>query len=138
MSIGIRGFAFSLAAAILLAPFTALTAAAAKGDPVSVKLTYTECEGCHTFRENKVGPKYCGVVGRKAASLTDYPSYFEALRSSGLAWDVKTLDEFLAEPYSYLPGTAMGYVGISDKESRVDLIAYMALMGSDPNICGVK
>ena len=96
---------------------------------------YTECEGCHSLKDNKLGPRHCGLIGRKAGSVSDYPSYSHAMRESGLTWDVKTLSDFLAEPFSYLPETGMGYIGIFDQQSRLDLIAYLDKQGKDPSVC---
>ena len=125
----------SLATTVLLIASSTAFAAAHKGDPVSGKLMYTECEGCHAFRENKIGPKHCGLIGRKAASLPDYANYSIALKDSGLTWDVKTLSAFIAEPLSFVPETSMGYVGISDEESRIDLIAYIEQQSKNPAVC---
>ncbi len=129
------GIVGGFAAVVLIAASHAAFAAAHKGDPVSGKLMYTECEGCHAFGENKIGPNHCGLVGRKAASRTDYASYSNAMKESGLTWDIKTLSAFIAEPLSFVPDTAMGYVGISDEESRLDLIAYIEQQSKDPKVC---
>lgn len=121
--------------AVIVAPLPALAAAAHKGDPVVGKLMYTECAGCHAFRDNKIGPRHCGLIGRKAAGVPDFKSYSEAMRKSGLVWNEKTLNEFLASPLSYVPETLMGYAGIDDEKSRIDLIAYIKQMSDDPKIC---
>lgn len=131
--VGLKICTLGFAAALFVAPVSAF--AAAKGDPAAGKVMYTECEGCHSLKENKVGPRHCGVVGRKAGSVADYPNYSHEMKDSGLTWDVKTLSEFLAEPFSYVSGTRMGYIGISDEQSRLDLIAYLEEQSKDPNIC---
>ena len=51
--------------------------------------------------------------------------YSEAMKRSKITWKEKTLDRFLANPLKTVPGTAMGYAGIPDKEERADLIAYL-------------
>lgn len=137
--IALRCFVLSLAAGCLIAPTAVLAGAAPKkGDPASGKLLYAECEGCHALAENKIGPKHCGLVGRKAAAVPDFASYSDAMRTSGLTWDAKTLDAFLAEPFSYVSGTVMGYAGIPDQKSRIDLIAYLEQAGKDPAVCGAN
>ncbi len=131
---GLSRFAFGFfAAAVLVAPVSVF--AATKGDPAAGEKMYTECEGCHSLKDNKLGPRHCGLIGRKAGSVSDYPSYSHAMRESGLTWDVKTLSDFLAEPFSYLPETGMGYIGIFDQQSRLDLIAYLDKQGKDPSVC---
>ena len=137
---GFQRCAFGIVAAgVIAAPLIAFAGSAApKGDPAAGKVLYVECEGCHALQENRVGPKHCGVVGRKVAAVPDYPSYSEAMRSSGLVWDPKTLDEFLTEPFSYVSGTTMGYAGLTEDQQRADLIAYLDQAGKDPAVCGAE
>ena len=128
---------------VLLSAVTALLAACSgggggpKGDAVRGETLYAQCAGCHKLQENFTGPMHCGLVGRKAGSVPDFP-YSEAMRSSGLTWDAKTLDEFLASPISYVPGTMMGFAGLHDAQDRADLIAYLQRAGSDPASCAPK
>jgi cytochrome c len=111
-------------------------AAAPKGDPAHGEELYEECAGCHSMTENVIGPRHCGVVGRKAGSVSDYPSYTDVMKESGITWTPEKLDEFLASPLSYLSGTAMGFAGIGDAQHRADVIAYLQKAGSDPATCG--
>src|SRR4051812_6668053 len=84
-------------------------AAAPAGDAVQGKAFYeAECKGCHGVNETVVGPKHCGVVGRKAGSVEGY-AYSGVMKDAGFHWDAKRLDEFLMAPISYLNGTNMGY-----------------------------
>ena len=129
------GLVGGLFAAVFLIASNTAFAAPHQGDPASGKLMYQECEGCHAFNEHKIGPKHCGLIGRKAASMADYPSYSHAMKDSGLTWDIKTLNAFLAEPLSFVPETGMGYIGISDEVSRIDLIAYIEQQNKDPAVC---
>jgi len=52
--------------------------------------------------------------------------YSDAMRRSNIVWDARILDRFLANPMKAVPGTAMGYAGITDSKARADLIAYLA------------
>lgn len=119
------------ASAVLLA---ACGSGGPKGDPVHGEQVYAQCQGCHKLQENFTGPKHCGVVGRKAGSVSDF-AYSEAMKSSGLTWDAKTLDEFLTSPISYVPGTMMGFAGLPDAKDRADVIAYLDKAGKDPATC---
>ena len=110
-------------------------AAAPKGDPARGETVYEECSGCHSLTENVIGPRHCGVVGRKAGSVADFPSYTSVMKESGITWDPAKLDEFLTSPLSYLSGTAMGFVGLSDPGARADVIAYLEKAGKDPALC---
>ena len=82
------------------------------------------CTDCHTLGATSQGPDLVGVVGRKAASLPDYP-YTDALRGSGLTWTPDNLDRFLSGPRQLVPGTAMDAI-VPTEDERRDLIAYLA------------
>lgn len=97
---------------------------------------YEECSGCHALKENLIGPKHCGVFGRKAGAVPDF-TYSAVMHSAGFSWDDKHLDAFLTSPLSYLSGTNMGYAGLYDEKDRQDLIAYLKQLSSDPARCGV-
>lgn len=46
------------------------------------------------------------------------------MKGSGLTWDAKTLDEFLAAPTKKVPGTKMP-ISVSDPAKRAAVIAYL-------------
>lgn len=98
------------------------------------KELYAECEGCHALRETLVGPQHCWVVGRAAGKVPGF-EYSHEMKSSGLKWDEKTLDEFLVSPFTYVSGTKMGYAGLDAKKDREDLIAYLKQVTTDPASC---
>lgn len=126
---------------VLLGAATALLAACGgggpKGDAARGETLYAQCAGCHKLQENFTGPMHCGVVGRPAGSVAGF-AYSEAMKSSGLTWDAKTLDEFLISPFSFVPGTLMGFAGLPEAQDRADLIAYLQRAGSDPAVCPSK
>lgn len=86
---------------------------------------FQQCMGCHTTRPgvNAVGPSLFGVVGRKAGNEPDY-NYSEALKNSGLTWDRKTLDEWLASPIKKVPGARM-VISVPDEAQRQAIIDYL-------------
>jgi cytochrome c len=47
------------------------------------------------------------------------------MKRSGIVWDARTLDRFLANPPKVLPGTCMTYAGVPDRAERAALIAYL-------------
>jgi cytochrome c len=112
----------------------ALGACGASGDAERGRELYFQCAACHALKVNLVGPKHCGLFGRRAGSLTDFV-YSDAMKSIGVVWDAKTLDEFLASPLTYVDGTTMGSVGVPDERDRSDLIAYLRQASSDDE-CG--
>jgi cytochrome c len=84
--------------------------------------------------DNVIGPRHCGVVGRKAGSVADF-QYTNEMKESGYTWDAATLDKFLTSPLSFVPGTAMGFAGFGDAKDRADVIAYLEAAAKDPKIC---
>jgi len=87
---------------------------------------FRKCAACHSLSpgRNGLGPSLAGVFGRSAASEPSY-RYSDALRSSGLIWDVATLDRFLANPRDAMPGTKMIFRGLSDPAERAQVIAFI-------------
>ena len=110
------------AVALLLLPRS--PALGADGDPTRGEQIYHRCQGCHSIDANRVGPRHAGLFGRRAGSLDDY-SYSDAMRAAGIVWDATTLDQFLAAPRKFIPGTKMPFAGIPDAQERADLIAYL-------------
>ncbi|MFZ5790090.1 MAG: c-type cytochrome [Pseudomonadota bacterium] len=94
------------------------------GDPARGEEIYHRCQGCHSIDQNRVGPRHRGLFGRKAGSLPDF-AYSAAMKNSGIVWDERTLDRFLANPRAVVPGTRMTYAGVKDPQERADLIAYL-------------
>jgi cytochrome c len=119
-------------AAILLAFGAAAASAAwAAGDPAHGEEVYTRCLACHALGYDRVGPRHCGLFGRRAGSVPGFV-YTDAMKKSKLVWDEKTLDRFLASPMKVVPGTAMTYEGVADAKDRADLIAYLRKANDGP------
>jgi cytochrome c len=106
------------------------------GDATRGRELYTkECAACHSLSAStENAPLHCGLFGRKAGTVPGFP-YSEAMRSSGLTWDEKTIDEFITAPYIALPGTIMGFPGFSQEADRADVIAYLKEVSKDPSQC---
>jgi cytochrome c len=49
--------------------------------------------------------------------------------AKGLVWDEATLDAYIADPESIVPGTRMSAPPVRDAQDRADLIAYLARSG---------
>ncbi|RYD45982.1 MAG: c-type cytochrome [Sphingomonadales bacterium] len=88
--------------------------------------TFAQCRACHTLTQggrSVMGPNLFGVFGRKAGSLPGF-AYSPALKASGMVWDARTLDAYLAAPTDKVPGTRM-IVKVADPARRAALIAYL-------------
>ena len=117
------------ASAALLILITTLDALGAQGDEKSQAAAFgARCMGCHAMACNRSGPKLGGIIGRKAAT-SDFPTYSEALKKSGLTWTKESLDKFLEKPQGLVPGTYMnpvGWSGIESAKERKLLIDFVA------------
>jgi cytochrome c len=114
-----------LVVALASLPAAARAATAIPGDAKAGEAIYARCAACHSLAQDRTGPRHCGVIGRRAGSVPGF-AYSDAMKRSKLVWNVKTLDRFLQNPMRVIPGTAMGYAGIADKQERADLIAYLS------------
>jgi cytochrome c len=114
----------SLAAIALLAATS--MAGAQQGDVKRGEKVFENCRACHAAdgQANEVGPALRGVVGRKAGERDDF-RYSPALKRSGIVWNAKTLDAFIADPQQAVPGNRMPFSGLPDAKERADLIAYL-------------
>ena len=96
----------------------------ATGDVRKGEALYERCVACHALAYDRTGPRHCGLLGRKAGTVKGF-EYSDAMKRSKIVWTAKTLDAFLANPFKALPGTNMGYAGVTDAKERSDLIAYL-------------
>jgi cytochrome c len=123
-----------LLAALLALLLGSAPALAADGNPERGEEIYTRCMACHALAQNRVGPRHCGLFGRKAGTASKY-QYSAAMKKYGVIWNEQTLDHFLENPLKAVPGTKMGYAGVKDPQERADLIAYLKKATSDPKNC---
>lgn len=126
----------AVAACLALTWLSAATPALAEGDVLRGEAIYTRCLACHALNYNRTGPKHCGLFGRPAGSVPDFV-YSEAMKNSRIVWNEETLNKFLAAPLTDVPGTSMGYAGISSAQERADLIAYLKKANDSP-VCSEK
>ncbi len=94
---------------------------AAKG-----KKVFNKCKICHSLKKGKkkIGPSLFGVIGREAGTVAKF-KFSKAMKKSGVVWDDKSLDAFLAKPKKFIPGTKMRFAGIKKQKDRDNLIAYL-------------
>jgi cytochrome c2 len=95
----------------------------ASGDSV-----FQMCAGCHTIDDgfsHGIGPDLRKIVNRPVAAAVGY-RYSPALTGLGGRWTRERLDQFLANPRSYAPGTRMNFPGIADAQGREELIEFLA------------
>ncbi|MFC7702571.1 c-type cytochrome [Bradyrhizobium sp. GCM10028915] len=104
-----------------------LSPAFAEGAPSRGRQDFRACAPCHSLRpdRNMTGPSLAGVWGRKAGSLPSFERYSDALKSSGIIWDDRSLDGWLTDPQAMVPENDMPFEGIKDSHARADLLAFL-------------
>ena len=103
-------------------------AAAAEGSAARGEHLYDRCAACHALAQDRVGPRHCGLLGRRAGSVPGF-DYSASMKKSRIVWTPRSLDRFLTAPTKVVPGTTMTYAGVADAQERADLIAYLAAAG---------
>jgi cytochrome c2 len=110
--------------------FVFLSAAAAQQPRDEGERAFQKCYSCHSVDPKETdlsGPNLAGVVGRRAAALTDF-QYSPAMKKAaaeGLAWTDETLDRYLADPLEMIPETTMSFPGVKNASERRAIIDYL-------------
>jgi cytochrome c len=104
-------------------------AAADQVDPAAAETQFKKsCGTCHVADAEagpRQGPNLFGVVGRQAGAATGFAySAAFAAGSGGIVWDEGTLDRWLTDPQSVIPGAVMLYKQ-ADPDKRRLVIEYL-------------
>ncbi len=111
-----------------------LVAMIAGGDLAAGEKVSKKCKACHVFKEGgkkRLGPPLWGIVGSDIASQDGFV-YSPALQELEGDWTYEKLDQFLAAPKSYVPGTKMVFAGVKKEADRANLILYLRSLAAEP------
>src|SRR3954471_7241262 len=91
-------------------------AVAQSGNASRGQQDFRACAPCHSLEpdRNMTGPSLADLWGRKAGGLSSFDRYSDALKSSGIIWDDRALDEWLTDPQRMVPDNWMPLEGIKD------------------------
>ena len=112
-------------------PLATLLAAA---DPAKGEQVFKKCTSCHTIDAggaNGIGPNLHAVIGEPIGKGAGGFAFSSALAGHGGTWDFDSMNEWLASPKKFAPGTKMTFAGLSKPEDRADLIVYLNSQGSN-------
>ena len=90
---------------------------------------FRRCASCHTLGADDrhlVGPNLHGMFGRQVGEAEGF-RFSRALEQADFVWTKAELDQWLANPRTYLPGNRMSFAGLRDESDRNDLIAFLAV-----------
>jgi cytochrome c len=121
-------------AATLLLCLLGSSSFGAEGDVVLGARAFRACAACHSTETNRnmTGPSLADIWNRKAGSLPSFPRYSEAMKSSGVIWNEKTLDGYLKNPAQFMPGNHMTFPSVPDEKTRKGIIAFLKQAGDKP------
>ncbi|MBY0336043.1 MAG: cytochrome c family protein, partial [Acetobacteraceae bacterium] len=86
------------------------------------------CASCHSFNEggrSGVGPNLWGIVGANHAHVAGF-NYSAANRAmASKPWTDEEINQFIAAPARYMPGTRMAFAGLNNASQRADIVAFL-------------
>lgn len=89
-----------------------------------------QCVVCHSLEKNglpRVGPNLWGIIDAPKARAEGY-GYSQALAKAGGVWTKQELDQYLAKPARFLPGTSKTITGLPNTEERAAIIEFLATL----------
>jgi cytochrome c len=105
-------------------PAFAPTPTAEEGDSVRGEQVFEKrCTGCHAMEQSREGPRLKGVFGRTSGTVAGF-AYSPALIHARIVWNESTLEQWLTDPDTLVPGNNMDF-HVARPQERRDLIMYL-------------
>jgi cytochrome c len=107
-----------------------------KADVNAGKTVTAKCQSCHNFDQggpNMTGPNLYGVLGRQPGTHPGF-AYSDGMKAFGAkqpVWDYVHINDFITGPQKYIDGTKMTFVGLKQRQDRINVIAYLHTLGSN-------
>ena len=106
-----------------------------KADVNAGKEVATKCQACHNLDAggpNMTGPNLYGVLGRPPGTHAGF-AYSDGMKAFGAknpAWTYELINTFVTAPQNFIDGTKMTFVGLKQRQDRINVIAYLRTLGS--------
>ena len=71
------------------------------------------------------------AASKKSAACHNF-NFSAAMKAKTGKWTIDDLNKFIESPKGFIPGTAMGFAGISKDTERADLLAYLNSLSDSP------
>ena len=95
-----------------------------EGDALRGKDVFEKrCTGCHAMEQDREGPRLRGVFGRTSGTVAGF-DYSPALKKAHLVWNDNTLEQWLTDPDTLVPGNNMEF-HVAKAQERRDLIRFL-------------
>ncbi|MEO1100347.1 MAG: cytochrome c family protein [Pseudomonadota bacterium] len=107
--------------------FAALPQPYQDADYARGRRTFKLCVSCHLLEEgagHRVGPNLSGFFGREIGTAEGF-AYSSALQEADFVWTPEQLEQWLANPRTFLPGNRMSFAGVRREDDRHAVIAYL-------------
>jgi cytochrome c len=134
-AIKITGLATAAAPAAPAGPASILPLIATADVAKGAAFVAQQCAACHTVTQGGaagVGPNLYGVLGGPMFAGAGF-NYSDAVKAKAKGnWGYDEMGNWLADPASFAPGTAMSYAGIKNTQTRADVVAYLRTLSASP------
>jgi cytochrome c2 len=81
------------------------------------------CIGCHSLAQNREGPRLQGVYGRASGEVAGF-AYSAPLKKAHIVWNDASLEQWLADPDTLVPGNEMSFQ-VTKPQERRDIIEFL-------------
>lgn len=103
------------------------TSISSQGDATKGQRLFNRCKACHNLTataRRRIGPNLDNLFGRQAGGREGF-KYSKALAEADFVWTEQNLNDWLAQPRTFLPGNKMAFAGLRKEQDRKDLMAYL-------------
>ena len=106
-----------------------------KADAAAGKVVAEKCQACHNLDQggpNMTGPNLYGVLGRPPGTHPGF-AYSDGMKAFGAKnpiWTYELINSFVTSPQNFIDGTKMTFVGLKQRQDRINVIAYLHTLGS--------